>query len=49
MSLNITTHITTRRPTLIRVWRSNGTHLTSTWLPTLTPNTNIPAEGGPRR
>jgi hypothetical protein len=46
MSLNITTTLTTRRPTLIRVWRTNGTHLTSTWLPTLTPNTN--EEGGLR-
>ena len=46
MSLNILTTITTRRPTLIRVWRTDGAHLTSTWLPTLAPNTNI--EGGPR-
>jgi hypothetical protein len=43
MSDNITT---TRRPTLIRVWRTNGTQLTSTWIPTLAPNAN--AEGGPR-
>ncbi|HSY34249.1 MAG TPA: hypothetical protein VK814_00725 [Acidobacteriaceae bacterium] len=49
MSLNITTHITTRRPTLIRVWRSNGTHLTSTWLPTVAPNSNTPTEGGPHQ
>ena len=46
MSLKLTTHIAVRRPTLIRVWRTDGTHLTSTWLPTLAPNTN--AEGGPR-
>jgi hypothetical protein len=46
MSLNITTTLITRRPTLIRVWRTNGTRLTSTWIPTLAPNTN--AEGGPR-
>ena len=46
MSLNITTTFITRRPTLIRVWRTDGSHLTSTWLPTLAPNTNI--EGGPR-
>ena len=48
MSLNITTHITTRRPTLIRVWRTSGTQLTSSWIPTLAPNTNISAEGGSR-
>jgi hypothetical protein len=48
MSLNITTHITTRRPTLIRVWRTDGTHLTSAWLPTLAPNTNTLTQGGPR-
>jgi len=39
----------TTRPTLIRVWRINGTQLTSTWIPTLAPNTNIQDEGGPRR
>ena len=48
MSLNITTHITTRRPTLIRVWRVDGAHLTSSWIPTLAPNTNLNREGGPR-
>ena len=46
MALNILTTLTTRRPTLIRVWRTDGTHLTSTWIPTLTPNPN--AKGGPR-
>ncbi len=45
-SRNLTTTLTTRRPTLIRVWRTNGTQLTSRWLPSLTPNSNI--EGGPR-
>jgi hypothetical protein len=45
MSLILTT-ITTRRPTLIRVWRTNGTRLTSTWIPTVTPNTST--EAGPR-
>ena len=45
MSLNITTQITARRPTLIRVWHTNGTRLTSTWIPTVIPNTT---EGGPR-
>jgi hypothetical protein len=44
MSYTITT---TRRPTLIRVWRTNGTQLTSTWIPTVAPNTNIHDEGGP--
>jgi hypothetical protein len=48
MSLNITTYINARRPTLIRVWRTDGANLTSSWLPSLAPNTNIPAEGGPR-
>jgi|GEM_PF-3466208 hypothetical protein len=46
MSLKITTTLAIRRPTLIRVWRTNGTQLTSTWLPSLAPNTNT--EGGPR-
>ena len=46
MSLNITTTVALRRPTLIRVWRTNGTQLTSTWLPTVPPNTTT--EGGPR-
>ncbi len=46
MSLKITIPFALRRPTLIRVWRTNGTQLTSTWLPTVTPNTNT--EGGPR-
>lgn len=45
-SRNLTTTLTTRRPTLLRVWRTNGTQLTSRWLPTLTPNTRT--EGGPR-
>ena len=45
MSLSITTTLTIRRPTLIRVWRTNGTRLTSTWIPTVTPNTT---EGGSR-
>jgi hypothetical protein len=48
MSLKITSTLTTRRPTLIRVWRTNGTQLTSSWIPSLTPNTNIHDEGGPR-
>ena len=39
---------TTRRPTLLRVWRTNGTQLTSSWQPTLAPNTNRNDEGGPR-
>jgi hypothetical protein len=43
MSLNITTTLTIRRPTLIRVWRTNGTRLTSTWVSTVTANTT---EGG---
>jgi hypothetical protein len=38
MSINITTTIITRRPTLIRVWRTNGTRLTSSWIPALTLN-----------
>ena len=46
MSLKITTTLALRRPTLIRVWRTNGTQLTSTWLPTVTPNATT--EGGPR-
>jgi hypothetical protein len=46
MSLKIKTTLAVRRPTLIRVWRTNGNQLTSRWLPTLTPNTNT--EGGPR-
>jgi len=49
MSLNVTTTFALRQPTLIRVWRTtgqSGTPLTSTWLPTLTPNANT--EGGPR-
>jgi hypothetical protein len=46
MFLKITTTLTTRRPTLIRVWRTNGTRLTSSWIPTLALNTNT--EGGPR-
>ncbi len=46
MSIKITTTLAIRRPTLIRVWRTNGTQLTSTWLPTVSPNTNT--EGGPR-
>ena len=45
---NITTTLTTRRPTLIRVWRADGTHLTSNWIPTLAPNNHLNAEGGPR-
>ena len=45
MSLNVIITLTTRRPTLIRVWRTNGTRLTSTWIPTVTPNTT---EGGSR-
>ena len=45
---NITTTLTTRRPTLIRVWRTDGAHLTSSWIPTLAPNTNLNREGGPR-
>jgi hypothetical protein len=51
MSIKITTTLTTRRPTLIRVWRATGqpgTPLTSTWFPTLTPSTNLNKEGGPR-
>jgi len=47
-SRNLTTTLTTRRPTLIRVWRTDGTHLTSSWIPTLAPNTNLNREGGPR-
>jgi hypothetical protein len=49
MSLKITTStLTTLRPTLIRVWRSNGTRITSTWVPTLAPTTRRNTEGGPR-
>lgn len=49
MSLKITTTFAVRQPTLLRVWRTtglSGSPLTSSWLPTLTPNTNT--EGGPR-
>ncbi len=45
-SRNLTTTLTTRRPTLLRVWRADGPRLTSSWIPTLTPKT--PVEGGPR-
>jgi hypothetical protein len=48
MSLKITTPLTARRPTLIRVWRTDGTRLTSNWVPTLAPNPGTNAEGGPR-
>jgi hypothetical protein len=47
-SLKITTTVTTRRPTLIRVWRTNGTQLTSSWVPTLAPTTSPHDEEGPR-
>ena len=47
-SIRTTTTLTTRRPTLIRVWRTDGNRLTSAWLPSLAPNTNLNAEGGPR-
>ena len=43
-SIKIITTVTTRRPTLIRVWRTDGTQLTSSWI--LTPNTNLNDEGG---
>ena len=45
---NITTILTTRRPTLTRVWRTDGVHLTSRWHPTLTSDLNVRMEGGPR-
>jgi hypothetical protein len=48
MSLKTTTTFTTRRPTLIRVWRTNGAQLTNTWLPAIVPNTRLNDEGGPR-
>jgi hypothetical protein len=48
MSLKITTTFTARRPTLIRVWRTDGTRLTSNWVPTLAPNTDTNAERSPR-
>lgn len=47
-SRNLTTTLTTRRPTLIRVWRTTGNQLTSRWLPTLAPTTSLTNEGGPR-
>ncbi len=45
---NLTTTLTTRRPTLIRVWRTDGTRLTSIWRPTLTPRTTFSDEVAPR-
>ena len=47
-SRNITTTLTTRRPTLVRVWRTTGNQLTSRWLPSLAPATSLTNEGGPR-
>jgi hypothetical protein len=47
-SRNITTTLTTRRPTLIRVWRTDGTRLTSSWVSALAPTTNRSDEAGPR-
>jgi hypothetical protein len=47
-SRNTTTTLSTRRPTLIRVWRTEGTRLASTWVPTLAPSTRLNDEGGPR-
>jgi hypothetical protein len=46
-SRKITTTLTTRRPTLTRVWRTDGTRLTSSWVPTLAPTTHRNDEGGP--
>ncbi len=49
MSIKIITTLAIRRPTLIRVWRTTGqpgSPLTSSWLPTVTPNAIT--EGGPR-
>jgi hypothetical protein len=47
-SIKITTTLTPRRLTLIRVWRTNGTQLTSSWIPAVVPNTNVNDEAGPR-
>jgi hypothetical protein len=44
MSLNIST----RRPALIRVWRANGTQLTSSWHLNVAPGINLDhAEAAP--
>ena len=43
-----TTTLTTRRPTLTRVWRLNGGQLTSSWVPTLAPSSRSNDDGGPR-
>ncbi len=52
MSLNLTTHLAVRRPTLVRVWRTTGqpgSPLTSVWMPALVPDTRTaPQQGGPR-
>ena len=43
-SIKITTILITRRPMLIRVWRTDGLQLTSHWI--LTPHTNLNDEEG---
>ncbi len=47
-SRTITTSLTTRRPTLTRVWRTDGTRLISAWVPTLAPASRPNDEAGPR-
>jgi hypothetical protein len=52
MTPKVSTTFTSRRPALVRVWRTTGlpgSPLTSSWLSSETTATDTPAEGGRRR